>query len=92
MIRRYRPTILIIMETHTTFISTKVFWDRVGYSPIHIVEAQGHSGGIWFLIQHGVSFSTSVVDVEDQYVTVALSKGNRKWYFTGLYASPNPIQ
>lgn len=64
----------------------------MGYAPVAIVEAQGHSGGLWVLQHTGLSFSISVFDAGDRSITLELSKGHQKWYCTGLYANPNPIQ
>lgn len=51
---------LIIMETHIPFARTIFFWNRLGYSPVHILEAQGYAGGLWVLIQNGYSVSIDV--------------------------------
>lgn len=92
MLGRMHPSIIILMETHTVFDNTKIFWERVGYAPVAIVEAQGHSGGLWVLQHTGLSFSISVFYAGDCSITLELSKGQQKWYCTGLYANPNPIQ
>lgn len=53
LIRKFQPCILIIMETHIAFARTEVFWHGVGFSPIQIIEAHGHSGGLWVLKNNG---------------------------------------
>jgi hypothetical protein len=45
IIRKYWPTFLIIMETRTSFMKTKQFWNRAGYVDV-FVDAHGHAGGI----------------------------------------------
>lgn len=62
-IRKYKPTFIFIMETYIQFDKTKLFWQQVGYSPIHIVEAQGHSGGLWAMIQNGHTLDILVWDI-----------------------------
>lgn len=49
IIQKSSPTILIIMETHGAFDKTLLFWRKVGYSKVVVVEARGQFGGIWFL-------------------------------------------
>lgn len=39
LIRKFQPSILVIMETHIAFNRTKAFWNRVGYCPVQVVEA-----------------------------------------------------
>lgn len=46
LIRKFKPTFLIIMETHVAFSKTRSFWNKVGYGLVDLVEAQGQSGGI----------------------------------------------
>lgn len=88
LIRKYSPTFLIIMETHTAFHNTKSFWDRAGYVVLSIVEARGQSGGIWFLKQNGSNIGATIHDVFMDTVTIKLTLGNKAWYCTGVYASP----
>lgn len=47
VIRKLKPTFFVIMETHMSFARTKSFWDQAGYTPVEIIEAQGHAGGLW---------------------------------------------
>lgn len=46
LIRKHKPKLIFLIETHVQFAKVRNFWQRVGYIPIHIVEAQGHYGGI----------------------------------------------
>jgi hypothetical protein len=90
LINRYHPTLLIIMETHSPFVNMQRFWDHQGYSSVAVVDAQGHSGGLWILKQNGLTFDVQVDDVYLNAITVSISLGNNKWFCTGLYASPTP--
>ncbi|KAK7243376.1 hypothetical protein RIF29_38170 [Crotalaria pallida] len=49
MVLKHQPEIVIIMETHCQFASASSLWNSLGFSSIGIVEARGHSGGIWVL-------------------------------------------
>ncbi|KAF1892709.1 hypothetical protein Lal_00042598 [Lupinus albus] len=49
LVRKYKPSLIILMETHCQFISSKRFWNSLGYVESGIVEASGHVGGIWAL-------------------------------------------
>lgn len=89
LIRKHRPDLMFIMETHIQFEKVKNFWQKVGYSPIHVVEAQGHSGGLWALVQVGLNINVSVWEFSNQSITLEVSSGTRKWLCTAVYASPN---
>lgn len=52
LVAHYRPALMVVLETHVVFEKVKMFWKRLGYSPVGIVEAQGHMGGIWVFV-HG---------------------------------------
>lgn len=91
LLRRLHPTFLLIMETHIQFGRTGVFWYQVGYSPVSIIEAQGQEGGLWVLMQNGVNFTVTVLNVCAHVVTFSISLGAKSWTCTGLYASPIPV-
>jgi hypothetical protein len=86
--RKYSPTFLIIVETHTSYEKTKKFWIRAGYASIHTVDARGHSGGIWLLKQNGSNIAADIFEVYKDTITICLSLGGASWFLTGIYASP----
>lgn len=90
LINKHRPSIIFIMETHILFEKVRVFWQRVGYFPIHIVEAQGHSGGLWAMAQVGLSMNISVWEFSGQSISLEIKLGSQSWICTAVYASPNP--
>lgn len=90
LIRKHKPSLIFLMETHTQFENLKLFWQRVGYHPIHIEEAQGHSGGIWALVQAGLNLDISVWDSNPFSISLEIKLGTLKWICTGVYASPRP--
>lgn len=77
------------METHIQFDKVKNFWHKVGYQPVHVVEAQGHSGGLWALASLGLNLNIVVWEYSHHSITLEVTMGNRKWLGTAVYASPN---
>ena len=90
LVSRFKPSLFAVMETHISFHKVRRTWMKMGYEPVAIEEAQGHSGGLWILSStSGISYS--VVDSCSQAITVEISKANRKWVLTAVYASPIPV-
>lgn len=46
LIRKHQPTFMAVLETHVPFSKLYVFWFNMGYTPVHIIEANGHYGGV----------------------------------------------
>lgn len=90
LIKKHNPSLFFIMETHVLFDKVKLFWQRMGYSPVHVVEAQGHSGGLWALAQVGLNLNLSVWEFSNQSITLEFKSTNCSWTCTAIYASPNP--
>jgi hypothetical protein len=90
LIRKHRPSFLAILETHVPFARLTTFWSNIGYLPIHIEEATGHSGGIWLLKHAADATSTTISDVNHYSITFTISRGNATTTCTCVYASPNP--
>ncbi|XP_072062304.1 uncharacterized protein [Arachis hypogaea] len=65
----------------------KEFWGRLGYYPVGIVDAVGHKGGIWFLSAN-LKFSCKIIWVMNQYVTLEIDGGGRRWICSAVYGSP----
>ncbi|PNY14872.1 ribonuclease H, partial [Trifolium pratense] len=86
--RRFKPELIILVETHTPFTSSENFWHREGYEKIAVQEAQGHAGGIWAVKRRGSEFSFTPVSTMHQCVSFVVAKGNDKWLCSGIYASP----
>ena len=90
LIRKYNPALMAVYETHVPFNRVSSFWTNTGYTPIHIVEANGHSGGIWLLKQSASNITTNVIDSNPHSITFSISRGNANTTCTCIYASPNP--
>lgn len=90
LVRKHHPSIVMLMETHCTFSRAERFWNKLGYEAGAYFEAQGHSGGIWILVEKGRDFTSSVVDCFHQIVTISIKKGAHIWWCSAVYASPIP--
>lgn len=55
-----------------------------------MVEAIGHSGGLWVLKHNGSNVSTTVIDSHSQAITFRLALGGKSWVCSSIYASPTP--
>lgn len=90
LIRKHKPSFLAILETHVLFARLATFWSNIGCIPVYIVEASGHSGGIW-LHKHAADVTTTTISDINQYsITFTINRGNATTTCTCVYASPNP--
>lgn len=90
LVKKHQPSMIMLMETHCVFDKAKRFWHGQGYEAAAVSEAQGHSGGIWILVERGRNFTVSEVDYFHQMVTVSVKKASHEWWCTVVYASPVP--
>lgn len=81
--------IVIILEPHCQFDKVSRFWDRMGYLPMAISEANGHSGGIWVLGLKG-RIQFSVLDIFPQVVSLKIGEGTNAWICSAVYGCPIP--
>lgn len=89
LIRKHSPDLFFIMQTHIQFERVKNFWKKMGYQPIHVVEAQGQAGGLWALVQVGLNLNITVWEFSDHSITLEVNLGSFKWLCTAVYASPH---
>jgi hypothetical protein len=75
MIRKYSPTFMAIYETHIPFARLSSFWTNIGYTPVHIIEANGHSGGIWLLKHSATNITTTILDLNQHSITFSIKRG-----------------
>ena len=54
LVRKFKPVIFIVVEIHCPFQHLKLFWERLGYHPIGIVEASRHKGVFGSFLQYRV--------------------------------------
>ena len=90
LIRIHKPVVLVLVETHMGGAQALKIASLLGYSGHTRVDATGFSGGIW------VYWKKDLVTVEPisqqyQYITMDIKRlGTPPWYFTAVYASPDP--
>lgn len=46
LVNLYNPYIFIVLEMHCVFAMAQNLWSSLNFEIYHIVEANGHSGGI----------------------------------------------
>ncbi|KAL2944462.1 Ribonuclease H [Bienertia sinuspersici] len=92
VIRVNRPSVVALVETHMDGNHARVVASTIGFDGHLRVDAQGFSGGIW------VYWKPNLVTIDDinqspQHITMQISRtGLEPWYFTAVYASPDPIK
>ncbi|XP_019457635.1 PREDICTED: uncharacterized protein LOC109358024 [Lupinus angustifolius] len=59
------------------------------YVECGIIEAAGHSGGIWVLTIKGGNFSTTIITTSSQSISLKICCGPSEWICTAVYASPS---
>ncbi|KAK7255803.1 hypothetical protein RIF29_29224 [Crotalaria pallida] len=91
LISKHKLDCVFLMETHCLFAAAIVFWKRLGYVACDIVEARGHSGGIWVLVKENSDFSFAPFNTFHQCITFSISKGSHRWLCSAIYANPSPI-
>lgn len=69
MIIAHNPTFLAILETHVPYARILNFWMNNNYISVHIVEANGHSGGIRLLKNSTATTIASAIDSNQYSVT-----------------------
>lgn len=55
IVNLHHPSMFLVFETHGLVSKVETFWNNLGFNPLFIQEAVGHSSGIWVL--------SSVIDV-----------------------------
>lgn len=91
LIRKHTPSMVILMETHCAFKRVERFWQKLGYDATAYSKAQGHSGGIWILVEQRRNYSVSLVNCFHQMVTISISMGAHKWWCSAIYANSTPV-
>ncbi|XP_024632715.1 uncharacterized protein [Medicago truncatula] len=92
LMRKHNPTFIAIYETHVPYLRLSTFWANTDYTPVHIIEANGHSGGIWLLKHSATNILTTITDSNHHSLTFTINRGNASSFCTCIYASPNPTQ
>lgn len=90
--RRYKPSILVLLETRCSGVGAQKAIKRMGFRNQILSEAQGMTGGIWIL-WNDASVSIKVVQCHKQFIHCRIEGlGNTSWWFTAVYASPREME
>ncbi|RYR24559.1 hypothetical protein Ahy_B02g058063 [Arachis hypogaea] len=88
MRKEYDAHFIILLETHVSGMKGKKIRDKMGFDGSFIVEAVGHSGGIWCLWDAGI-WDVVVLDYSHQLVHLQVSCNNSdSWLLSACYGSP----
>lgn len=85
--KSHKPSLFCICETHVPFSRVAKFWTSLGYKPLFLQEARGHSGGLWVLANTSDT-SFALVDSMQQAITFSVNRRSDTWYCSFIYASP----
>ena len=89
IVRNLKPSLIILVETHSVFSTVERFWANLGYSLVACEEASGHASGLWILSYNQV-LQCQIIDSMHQAVSISVGLGERTWILTAVYASPVP--
>lgn len=89
VISQHHPSLFLLYETHGLFVKVEAFWENLGYKPLFLQEANGHSGGIWILSCVN-DITVSLTDSIHQAISFSIQKRNVVWHCSVVYASPTP--
>lgn len=92
LMRKHNPTFIAIYETHVPYHRLSTFWANTDYTPVHIIEANGHSGGIWLLKHSATNILTTITNSNPHSISFTINRGHASSFCTCIYASPNPTQ
>ncbi|XP_057453240.1 uncharacterized protein LOC130745118 [Lotus japonicus] len=92
VVRKYKPDVCFLFETHIQFRRVESYWARLGYRPLAIEEARGQAGGVWALGLIGLPLTVDQVSLHPQAISLRFRSPSASWVCTGVYASPIPTQ
>lgn len=79
LISNHHPSVFCVYETHGPFVKVEKFWHSMGFKPLFLQEAIGHSGGIWILTSiDDVVFT--LMDSMRQAIPFSIQKCNKIWF------------
>lgn len=87
LVKSHHPSLFCVCETHIPFSRVDRFWLSLGYNPLFLQEARGHSGGLWVL-SNSPETTCTLVDTMNQAITFSVSRRTTTWYCSFIYASP----
>ncbi|XP_057746431.1 uncharacterized protein LOC130965690 [Arachis stenosperma] len=89
--QEYEANFFFLLETHVSGSRGKQIRDKIGFDKSFVVDAMGHSGGIWCLWDSSV-WNVDVLDHDRQYVHLQVSgKNSISWLLIAVYGSPQRV-
>lgn len=77
-----------LQETHCSGNRASILAGRMGFQQSFIIDASGHSGGIWCLWDPSC-WTVRVLCSDTRYVHMEVRwKNENSWYLTAVYANP----
>ena len=89
LVSLHNPSIVVLLETHTQFLTVEKFQEGLGFRLIAIEEARGFSGGTWVLLKDAI-VQYVVIDSMTRAISIKLGSAGSEWICTVIYASPTP--
>lgn len=83
----HHPSMFLVFETHGLVSKVETFWNNLGFNPLFIQEAVGHSSGIWVL-SSVIDITCSLLYSMSQTITFSINNRTVTWYCTTIYGSP----
>ncbi|XP_050379671.1 uncharacterized protein LOC126797023 [Argentina anserina] len=88
LVKMNKVDLLIVCEPRIQFSSAKKCLLSLGFTDFEAMEANGSSGGIWFLWNRN-KITINIFDPNFQSISVKISwNGSHTWLLMGIYASP----
>ncbi|XP_020211577.1 uncharacterized protein LOC109796303 [Cajanus cajan] len=89
VIKEYDVGVLCLLETHINGRRAKQVASRIKLDGVHIVDAHGQAGGIWYLWD-SKKWDLAIVTQSSQFIHIKVRCGDSHWFCTFVYASPHP--
>ncbi|KAF9595596.1 hypothetical protein IFM89_001345 [Coptis chinensis] len=84
-----RPSLVFVCETKSGWKKSGRLIRKLGFSDACIVPSQGLSGGLWLLWS---DLCTVTILYKSSWIIQAeIHESGKVWYFSGIYASPDPV-
>ncbi|CAL1378455.1 unnamed protein product [Linum trigynum] len=89
--RKYRPSIVILVEPKISGTRAEDVIKELGFDQNLVLDAVGFAGGIWVVWDSSLVTITEV-DRASQFLHVRVRYGQVQWLLTAIYASPALVQ
>lgn len=88
LVKKYNPTVLVLLETRTTSAKANRILNSFHFSKLAAVEAAGFKGGIW-CFWDDTQICMEVINFDFQYLTLGVITNTKvQWVISMIYASP----